>query len=140
MATLAQRISDLATAIGTRIKAEARVATGPLGYATGAGGTATQATNKTTAVTLNKLTGQITLAAGSLASGASATFVLNNNLLVASDQLIVTHHAVGTFGAYGLAGRVTGAGVASITVRNNTAGALNEAIVLKVTAIRAPTA
>ena len=43
--------------------------TSGIGYAAGAGGTVTQATNKSTTVVLNKTTGQITMNAASLAAG-----------------------------------------------------------------------
>lgn len=46
--------------------------TGGIGYQTGSGGTVTQATSKSTAVTLNKLSGRITLNAEALAAGATA--------------------------------------------------------------------
>jgi hypothetical protein len=59
------------------------------GYITGAGGAVTQATSKTTAVTLNKPTGQITMNNAALAAGASATFTLNNSLIVYTDSIIV---------------------------------------------------
>jgi hypothetical protein len=111
-----------------------------LGYATGAGGAVTQATSKATAVTLNKLSGEITMNAAALAAATIVTFTFNNSQLLASDQLVCTHHAGGTFGAYTINGRVTGAGVASIAVRNNSAASLSEAIVIKFTVIRAVTA
>lgn len=117
-----------------------RTATTVFGYATGAGGTVTQATNKSTAVTLNTLTGQITMNAASMAAAAIVTFTLNNSTLVAGDQLVCTHHATGTFGPYGIAARVTGNGAGAISVRNNSAAALAEAIVLKFSVIRAVTA
>ena len=46
-------------------------ATTGIGYATGAGGTVTQATSKSTAVILNKLTGAITMNAASQAARRS---------------------------------------------------------------------
>jgi len=51
---------------------------GGLGYGTGSGGTVTQATSKTTNVTLNKTNGKITMNNASLGAGASATFGLLN--------------------------------------------------------------
>lgn len=105
--------------------------TGGIGYTTGAGGTVAQATDKSTAVTLNKLTGRITMNAAALAGGATVTFVLNNSTIEAPDMFIVTHQGNGTFGAYTINARVTGAGAASIAVRNNTAGSLSEDIIIK---------
>lgn len=115
--------------------ADVRVAAHGLGYS--AGGAVTQATNKATAVTLNQLTGTITMNGAALAAGAIATFVLNNNLLAANDQLVVTHHSGGTIGPYLLNGRATGAGTGSIAVRNTSAGSLSEAIVLKFSILKA---
>ncbi len=107
------------------------------GYATGNGGTITQATNKSTAVTLNKPTGEITMNAAALAAGAIATFVLNNSALVAGDMIATAHHSGGTIGPYLINARGTGAGVASISVRNTSAGSLSEAIVVKFAQIKA---
>jgi hypothetical protein len=106
-------------------------ATGGIGYATGAGGTVAQATNKSTAVTLNKATGTITMQATNITAGSTATFTFNNTAIAATDQIVMTHHSVGTFGSYTINCRATGAGTASVAVRNNTAGTLGEAIVLR---------
>jgi hypothetical protein len=75
-----------------------------------------------------------------LAAATIVTFVLNNSTLAAGDQLVCTHHATGTFGAYTINGRVTGAGAGSISVRNNSASSLGEAIVIKFSVIKAVTA
>jgi hypothetical protein len=109
------------------------------GYAVGAGGTVTQATSKATAVTLNKLTGEITLNAAALAAATIVTFVFNNSQVAVGDQVVCTHHATGTFGAYTINARVTGAGVISVAVRNNSAASLSEAIVIKFNVIKSPT-
>lgn len=61
-----------------------------LGYGTGAGGTVTQATSKSTAVTLNKPTGKITMNNAALAAGASVYFVVYNSLVGANDTVIIT--------------------------------------------------
>jgi hypothetical protein len=74
---------------GTQIATLARAAsTGALGYATGAGGTITQGTSRTTAVTLNKLSGAITLFAAA-GSATAATFTVNNTTVAATDTVIV---------------------------------------------------
>lgn len=62
---------------------------GGLGYGTGSGGTVTQATNKVTAVTLNKATGQITMSNAALAAGASVSFSFFNSLMSVSDTVVV---------------------------------------------------
>lgn len=62
----------------------------PLGYIAGAGGTVTQATNRTTGVTLSKLAGQITTNTASLAAEGTADFVVTNTLVEASDVVVVS--------------------------------------------------
>lgn len=63
-------------------------ATGGVGYATGAGGTVTQATNRTTGVTINKAVGEIVLASASN-SATPATFTVTNSAVAATDTIIV---------------------------------------------------
>ena len=60
-----------------------------IGYGVGAGGTVTQATSKSTAVTLNKPCGIITMNAASLAAGANVGFVLHNSLVSSQDVFVV---------------------------------------------------
>src|SRR6185369_12062510 len=62
---------------------------GGIGYETGAGGTVSQSTSKSTGVTLNKITGQITLNGAALAAGGIVSFVLTNSTIAATDQLIL---------------------------------------------------
>jgi hypothetical protein len=109
--------------------------TSGIGYATGAGGTVTQLTNKNTGVTLNKVTGVITMAAGSLAADGVASFVFTNSTIAASDHVLVDYQAGGTGAAYHC-DAVPAAGSATIHVRNVTTGALNEAIQLRFTVIK----
>lgn len=109
--------------------------TGGIGYTTGNGGVITQATSKTTAVTLNKLAGNITLNSSAVAGGAIVSFTLNNNQIEANDIIYLQHQGVGTFGAYTLSGR-TATGNAIISLRNNSASSLSEAIVIKFIVIK----
>ena len=109
------------------------------GYITGEGGTVTQATSKATAVTLNKKCGQITMNAAALAADTTVTFVLTNSTIAATDLLVLNHVSGGTAGSY-LLNAQAGAGSASINVRNITAGALAEAIVIGFAVIKAVTA
>jgi hypothetical protein len=64
--------------------------TGAIGYGTGAGGTVTQTTSKSTAVTLNRPTGLIVMNNASLAAGASVTFDVNNSLLFGNWLVLVS--------------------------------------------------
>lgn len=75
---------------GAQVATLARAAsTGALGYATGAGGAVTQLTSRTTGVTLNKLTGAITLFAAA-GSATAATFTVTNSTVAATDTVIVS--------------------------------------------------
>ena len=107
------------------------------GYITGEGGTVTQAPSvKTNAVTLDKKCGQITMNAASLAANTTVTFALTNSTIAATDLLVLNHVSGGTAGAY-LFNAQAAAGSASINVRNVTAGALAEAIVIGFAVIKA---
>jgi hypothetical protein len=110
-----------------------------IGYAAGAGGTVTQTTSKATGVTLNKLSGEITLNAAALAANTAVTFVLTNSQIAAGDRLILNHMSGGTFGAYLFDGR-SAAGSATIMARNVTSGALSEVIVIGFAVVKAATA
>ena len=110
----------------------------PFGYGTGAGGTVTQASNKSTGVTLNTRSGQITMNAAELAADTAVSFTLTNSSIAATDLIVVNHVATGTTGAYMLDARAA-AGSATITVRNVTSGALSEALVLGFAVIKAST-
>ena len=109
------------------------------GYITGECGTVTQATSKATAVTLSKKCGQITMHNASLAADTTVSFTLTNTTIVATDLLVLNHVSGGTAGSY-LLNAQAAACSASINVRNVTAGALAEAIVIGFAVIKAVTA
>ena len=106
-------------------------ATQEIGYATAAQGTVTQATSKSTAVTLNKSSGQITMNNAALANGAVVTFTLTNNLLSAKDVIIVNvSGGATTAGTYTALVASIGAGSAVLGLYNISTGSLSEAVVL----------
>lgn len=108
--------------------------TGTLGYPTG--GTVTQATSKSTGVTLNGASGRITMNAATLNADTTVTFTLTNSSITANDLLVLNHVSGGTVGSYLLVPQA-GAGSASISVRNVSAGALSEAIVIGFAVLKA---
>lgn len=110
--------------------ADTLLSSGQLGYTAAAQGTVTQATSKSTAVTLNKSAGQITMNNASLGATTNVTFTLNNNLISANDILILNVSGGATAGAYNCWVSGLSVGAATITVRNITAGALSEAVVV----------
>lgn len=105
-------------------------ATTEIGYAAGAQGTVTQATSKSTGVTLNKSSGQITMDAASLGAATNVTFTLTNSTLSAKDVLILNVSGAATSGAYNCWVSSMSAGSATITVRNISASPLLEAVVI----------
>ena len=110
--------------------------TGKIGYTTGAGGAVTQLTSKSTGVTLDRLTGQITMNNAALAANTVVSFTLTNSKLEANDVFILNHVSGGTLGSYLLNGRCTSNGSATIDVRNITSGSLSEAIVISYAVIK----
>jgi len=106
-------------------------ATQEIGYSTAAQGSVTQLTDKSTAVTLNKSAGRITMNNASLTTATNATFTLNNNLISANDCVILTISGGQTTpGSYNVFANSLSAGSVSITLRNISGGTLSEAIVI----------
>jgi len=100
-----------------------------LGYTAAAQGTVTQLTSKSTAVTLNKSAGRITMNNASLATATNATFTLNNSLISANDTVILTiSGGQATPGSYNVFANALAAGSVSISLRNISGGSLSEAV------------
>ena len=107
-----------------------------LGYAAPSGGsTVTQATNKSTGVTLNAGVGQITTNNATLNAATSVSFTLTNSFIAANDMVIVQHLSGGTLGNYSVYASPA-AGSATITLRNISAGNLGDAVVIQFTVIK----
>ena len=102
-----------------------------LGYTTAAEGSVTQATSKSTGVTLNTSAGTITLNNASLLTATNVSFTLTNSFISSNDTVILTQASgAASSGSYNVWVSSLGAGSAVITVRNITAGTLSEALVL----------
>jgi hypothetical protein len=112
------------------IGADNILSSGSLGYTADAQGTVTQATSKSTAVTLNKSAGQITMNNAALASVTNVTFTLNNSLISVNDIVILNVAAGATAGAYNCWVSGLSTGSVSITLRNISGGSLSEAVVI----------
>jgi hypothetical protein len=101
-----------------------------LGFTPAAQGAVTQATSKSTAVTLNKSAGAITMNNAQLNATTNVTFTLNNSKINANDVLVLSVSAGATAGAYNCWVSGKSVGSATITVRNISSGALSEAVVI----------
>lgn len=96
------------------------LATKAFGYGgAGTGGTVTQATSRTTGVTLDKLSGQITLFASTAISGhGSNEFTLTNSTIEANDVVHVCFASGLTGASYGVTVTAVSAGSCKIAVSN----------------------
>jgi hypothetical protein len=125
-------------ASGTQWGAFGTASVGTVGYSTGTGGTVTQATSKSTAVTLNKLTGQITMHNAALAAGAIVEFTFSNSFISASD-CIVFNQTNGGSTRYIIGTRTVSTGFCTVNVTNPSGGSLSEAIVINFAVIKGAT-
>lgn len=105
------------------------------GFQTG-GGVVTQTGNKSNAVTINKICGQITTTSASLAAGSEVTLTVNNNMVEATDVVIVNHQSGGTLGAYLLSVSGVANGSFGITISNASTGSLSQALTLNFVIIK----
>ena len=102
-----------------------------IGYTVAAQGSVTQATSKSTAVTLDKPAGVITMNNAALATATNATFTFNNRFISSNDTIILTISGGQTTpDSYNVFANALGAGTVSITLRNISGGSLSEAIVI----------
>lgn len=117
-----------------------------VGYATGAGGTVTQITNRSTGVTINTLCGKIQTDTTSLAAGASAEFTVTNSTVAIGDVVVVSQRS-GSSTVDGVAGTLivevvtVAAGSFIISLNNNSSTtAETGAVVINFAVIKAVTA
>jgi len=105
-----------------------------LGYSAAAQGAVTQATSKSTGVTLNNSAGRITMNNAALAGATAVSFVLTNSLISINDTIIVcvSSNTTGSAaGAYTTYVSYLAAGSALITLRNLTAAtSYSEAVII----------
>lgn len=94
-----------------------------IGYATGAGGAVTQATNRATGVTLNTVSGTITTHNASLAGLASADFIVTNSAVAIGDVVAVSIQSGSNGGGTIVSVATVAAGSFTIRVSNNNAAA-----------------
>jgi hypothetical protein len=103
------------------VKAPRLLATTSIGYTTGLGGAVTQGTSRTTGVTLDAPTGQITLFAANLAVHDADEFTLTNSFIAATDIIVVniaSGAAAGTRRYYHVGVVAVAAGSCVISVGN----------------------
>ena len=82
---------NVGAATGTSLAVSGAITSngGKIGYASGAGGAVTQITSRTTGVTLNTLSGRITLVSGTVAGHGIQSFILSNTYIEEADVVVV---------------------------------------------------
>jgi hypothetical protein len=100
------------------------------GFVTGEGGTVTQATNKSTGVTLDKRCGEVVMNNASLAASTSVSFTLTNSTIATNDLVVANISGAATANSYQLTVDDVAAGSCRIHVRNVSGGSLGEALII----------
>lgn len=134
-------VTALGAATGTSLAVSGALtsssASAGIGYATGAGGTVTQATSKATGVTLSKVTGNIVTHAADLATLTRVSFTLTNTAIAAGDVVnVCIKSGATTGGTYLVQADAIGAGSCQISITNLSAGTLGEALVINFVVIK----
>jgi hypothetical protein len=106
-------------------------ATDEIGYAAAAQGTVTQATSKSTGVTVNASAGRITMNNAALGATTNIAFTMTNNKVSAKDVIIVNvAGGVASNETYNCWVSGHSAGSCTFVLRNISGGSLSEAVVL----------
>jgi hypothetical protein len=108
--------------------------TNGVGYTVGAGGAATQATNKSTGVTIDRPSGRVTMNAASLAANTTVSFLVT--CATDTPNVAIVSNGTAAAGAYLAWVSTVGNGSFRISVRNMTAGALADAIQINYTIVK----
>ena len=105
-------------------------ATATWGYGTGAGGTVTQASNKTTAVVLSKPTGRVVMHNAEMLPGVEVAFTVTNSLVAATDVPLLAIGSGGATGQYLISVGAVAAGSFDVCLSNASAISTTEAVVV----------
>jgi len=99
-------------------------------------GGVTQSTNKTTAVTANGATGQITMASGTIGAYTINAFTVNNSYVNSNDSIIVNLQTPVTAATYLVTVGAVAAGSFIIYVYNATGAGHNDALVINFAVVK----
>jgi hypothetical protein len=112
------------------VKATDIVSAGTLGYSASKFSTVTQQNNKTTGVTINTPSGQITTANAQMAPSANAVFVVTCSAVSVRDAVVANVGSGGTLGAYNVFVAAIADGSFTLELKNVTNNAYSEVIKL----------
>lgn len=106
-----------------------------IGYTSAARGAVTQATSKTTGVTVNTVAGVITMNNAALAASATVTFIVTNSTLGLTDGVVA--NSQGNFtGKYRVTAYAVAAGSFEVSVTNISGSSQSEAVAINFKVIR----
>lgn len=108
-----------------------------LGYATGAGGAATQVNSRSTDVTINKSCGQITLCSTTTRAGQVSTFTVRNSTVGRADVIHLNQQSATAGGPYILSVTAVAVGSFNISVYTPVAVRVPDAPVINFAVIKA---
>lgn len=100
------------------------------------GESVTQLTSKATGVTIDSLTGQITLHNAALAAAAEVSFIVTNRLVDLRDIIVLSMESFGTPNSYLFTISAQSVGTFTISLSNVSAGSLAQALVLNYAIIK----
>ncbi len=120
---MASTETTLKNDFSTTGKISSNSSTKGVGYSTGAGGAVTQATNRTTAVTVNTVSGTITTNNASLAAEATAKFTVTNSSIEVGDTVVVSQQSGSNGGGTIVSVTAVAAGSFQIAVYNGNVAA-----------------
>ena len=129
LSTNTSAISSISSGLSITTAVVSSLSSG-IGYRTGQGAAVTQSTSKSTAVTMNALTGQITMNNANLAANGQVAFTLNNSLITANDFPAVNVASGATPLTYAAFIGEVGAGSCTIVLRNFSGTGQSDAVVL----------
>lgn len=131
LGTMAIYNKDAVDITGGTIVATAMATRTSMGFTTGAGGTVTQATNKSTAVAINKNCGQITTSSAALAGTSTVAFTVNNSQVQANDTVNVSLKSGSSLpGAHHVYVSAVANGSFDIAIHNYSGSTLSDALVI----------
>ena len=101
-----------------------------LGVVAAQTGSVTQASSKSTAVTLNNVAGAITMNNAALCAGDEVTFTVTNSKISSGDVVLVNHASGGTGGTYLAQANTIADGSFKISIGNVSVSSASDAVVL----------
>ena len=111
-------------------------ATSGIGYSSGAGAAVTQATSRTTGVTINNVCGRITLFSTTTTAGTFASFTVTNSAVASTDVVIVNIGSGATADRYNVTVTAVAAGSFRVQIHNVAAVGTAEAPTLNFAVIK----